>query len=96
LYDALVERIDLMRQVGGEVVQTWRTGWVQSPFTTAIRVGRLADGRWYAQRAGRAMSLRDKRQGACVYGQGDRGELLARATARRWMRTVGGEWNVEA
>lgn len=84
--------MDLLDQYGGEVVQTWRTGWVQGPFTTAVSVGRLADGRWYAERSGRAMSRRDKREGACVYGPAERGEHLARATARRWMRTVGGEW----
>lgn len=89
-----MERVDLTYEYGGEVVQTWRTGWVEGPFATAIRLGRLGDGRWYAECRGRAMSRRD-REGACVYGPDGRGEHLARGTARRWMRTVGGDW-VEA
>jgi hypothetical protein len=87
-----VERVDLVRTYGRTRVRAWRNGWVQSPRVTVVTVGRLADGRWYAERHGRAANRRDLREGACVYGSDDRGRRLAEGTARRWMRTVGGEW----
>lgn len=87
-----MERIDLTYEYGRRCEQSWANGWVQSPFLTVVSVGQLADGRWYAERSGRAASRRDKREGACVYGTGDAGRHFAMATARRWMRTVGGEW----
>jgi hypothetical protein len=89
-----VERIDLTRLDGKTRHQTWRRGWVYGPFVTHVAVGELADGRWFAERYGRAASVRDLREGACVYA-GPKAEWYARGTARRWMRTVGGEW-VEA
>lgn len=89
-----VERIDLTRLDGKTRHQTWRHGWVYGPFVTHVAVGELADGRWFAERYGRAASVRDKREGACVYAGPD-AEHYARGTARRWMRTVGGTW-VEA
>jgi hypothetical protein len=55
-------------------------------------VGQLPDGRWYASRYGRGASTRDKREGAAAYA-GPRAEWYARATARRWMQTTGGEWH---
>ena len=89
-----MERVDLTRLDGNTRHQTWRRGWVYGPFVTHICVGELADGRWFAERYGRAASRRDLREGACVYAGPD-AEHYARGTARRWMRTVGGEW-VEA
>lgn len=84
--------MDLTWQYGKTRVASWRHGWRDGPFTTVVSVGRLADGRWYAQRHGRAATRRDKREGACVYAATDRGRRLAEDTARRWMRTIGGEW----
>jgi hypothetical protein len=68
--------------------QVWRNGdpWAQA--TTTVIVGVLPDsGRWYARWFGRG----PLRPGACLYSQA-KAEHYARATARRWMRTVGGEW----
>ena len=87
-----MERVDLAHENGKAPEQSWISGGPQSPFRSTVRVGQLADGRWYAERVGRAASVRDKQQGACVYESGDRGRYFAVATARRWMRTVGGEW----
>lgn len=84
--------MDLTWEYGKVRLCRWTTGWSHGPFTTTITVGRLRDGRWYAERHGRAATRRDKRQGACVYGASDRGRRLALDTARRWRRTVGGEW----
>lgn len=56
-----------------------------------VLVGEVADGRWYARRY--AGGVTDE-QIARVYAGPD-AEWYARATARRWMRTIGGEW-VEA
>lgn len=81
-----------MTQLDGKTRHwTWRHGWVYGPFVTHVVVGELADGRWFAERYGRAASRRDKREGACVY-DGPDAEHYAQATAQRWMRTVGGEW----
>lgn len=84
--------MDLTWEHGKVLLRSWRHGWVQSPFVTVVTVGRLTDGRWFAERHGRGAGRRDKREGACVYGVGDRGRRLALDTARRWRRTVGGEW----
>jgi hypothetical protein len=86
-----VERVDLTQLDGKERHQTWQTRWVYGPFVTHICVGELADGRWFAERYGRGASRRDLREGACVYA-GKHAKHYALATARRWMRTVGGEW----
>lgn len=89
-----MERIDLTRLDGKERHATWRNRWPLGPFATFVSVGELEGGRWFAERYGRAASVRDKREGAPVYS-GPNAEHYARGTARRWMRTVGGEW-VEA
>lgn len=90
-----MERIDLTYEHGVDRLLSWNNGWIWGPFVTVVTVGRLADGRWFAQRYGRAATRRDLREGACVYTADARGEHLARATARRWMRTVGGKWRQE-
>lgn len=87
--------MDLVWVSGRTNVARWRRGWDQGWDATSVTIGRLADGRWFAQRSGYYASMRDKREGACVYGPDGRGEHLARATARRWMRTLAGDW-VEA
>jgi hypothetical protein len=86
-----VERIDLAQVYGKTRHQAWRRGWVYGPFVTHVAVGELDDGRWFAERYGRDASVWDKREGACVYSGPD-AEWYAMGTARRWMRTVGGEW----
>jgi hypothetical protein len=75
----------------GAVRQWWRNGDVWDPRATQVFVGERRDGRWYARWHGGPAILRE---GACVYA-GPKAEWYARGTARRWMRTVGGEW-VEA
>jgi hypothetical protein len=87
-----VERVDLTYEHGVSRLLRWDNGWIWGPFVTVVTVGRLADGRWFAQRYGRGANRRDLREGACVYAGDRRGEFLAMATARRWMRTVGGTW----
>lgn len=89
-----MERVDLARVHGKTRHQIWHNGWPLGPFVTHVCVGELADGRWFAERYGRNASVRDLREGAAVYA-GPNAEWYARATARRWMRTVGGTW-VEA
>lgn len=86
-----MERIDLVHEYGLTRHQRWRTGWEWGPFCTHVEVGQLRDGRWYAQRYGRAATRRDTQEGAAVY-RGSHAEHYARGTARRWMRTIGGEW----
>lgn len=87
-----MERIDLSQVPGRRAHRRWHTGWIDGPFVTVVTVGRLPDGRWYAERYGRGASRRDVREGACVYADGEHGRHLAMATARRWMRAVGGDW----
>lgn len=89
-----MERIDLTRVDGKVRHATWSTRWALGPFATFVCVGELDDGRWFAERYGRGASVRDLREGAPVYA-GPNAEHYARGTARRWMRTIGGEW-VEA
>lgn len=83
-----MERVDLAQVHGKTRHERWHNGWQLGPFVTFVEVGQLDDGRWYASRYGRGASRRDKREGACVYDR----EHYARATVRRWMRSVGGEW----
>lgn len=86
-----MERIDLVHVYGKTRHQRWRHGWALGPYVTHIEVGELADGRWYVECTGRGATRRDTREGACVYA-GPRAEHYARGTARRRMRTIGGEW----
>lgn len=83
--------MDLVWVSGRTDVARWRHGWDQGWDATSVTIGRLADGRWFAQRSGYYASMRDKREGACVYA-GRHAEHYARGTAQRWMRTLGGEW----
>lgn len=87
----VVERIDL-RKVRHAERQRWRCGDEWDRKATKIAVGTLPGGRWYVRcydglKAG-------ARPLARVYGP-KHAEWYARGTARRWMRTFGGEW-VEA
>lgn len=84
-----MERVDLEREPHAER-QRWRNGEEWGVETTCVAVGELADGRWYA----RLYDFSEPDPPACAYLRAN-GEWYARATARRWMRTVGGSW-VEA
>jgi len=74
----------------GAIRQWWRNGDLWDQRTTQVFVGERDDC-WYARWDGAGMGLRP---GAALYS-GPHAESYARGTARRWMRTVGGEW-VEA
>lgn len=87
-----MERIDLA-VVHSAARQQWRNGDPWDLSAAKIWVGELADGRWYVRRY-HAEQVRWPRPGAIAY-TGPRAEWYARGTARRWMRTIGGEW-VEA
>lgn len=88
----MVERVDLAAERHAER-QRWRNGGEWDASTAFVAVGEMADGRWYARRYGRPGG---PLAGvcACSYSRA-KAEHYARATARRWMRTIGGEW-VEA
>lgn len=81
-----MERIDLQRERHA-VRQWWRNGEAWDRRTTEIVVGVLRDGRWFVSRC----SFAAAEQPGCAYG-GRHGEHYARATAGRWMRTIGGIW----
>lgn len=83
----MVERIDLGRHRHAEL-QRWRNGGEWDRDAVKVAVGTLADGRWYVERYRLGGHVSDR---ACAYA-GPRAEWYARGTARRWMRTVGGEW----
>jgi hypothetical protein len=91
-----VERIDLTREHGKHRLARWTHGWSAGPFVTVVTVGRLADGRWYAERHGRGANPRDLRDGGCVYAADDRGRRLALDTAARWMRCRPGVWQLSS
>jgi hypothetical protein len=81
-----VERVDLTRLRKAER-QRWRSGDEWDDSAPKIAVGQFTDGRWYVRQYGPATR-------ACAYA-GEHAEHLAYGTARRWMRTLGGQW-VEA
>jgi hypothetical protein len=77
----------------GAVRQRWRSGGEWDQAAAKVIVGERPDGRWYARIYAGSGRWPD-RGGACAYS-GANAEWLARATAARWMRTIGGTW-VEA
>jgi hypothetical protein len=81
-----MERVDLTRVRHAER-QRWRNGDEWDPAAVKVAVGEL-DGGWYVRCYGGV----DEQARAW---DGPHAEHYARATARRWMRTFGGEW-VEA
>ena len=90
-YGEGVERVNLNVEIYAERrddQQVWRNGDPWATATTTVAFGALPDsGRWYARWFGQG----PLRAGDCVYS-GRHAEVLALATARRWMRTIGGEW----
>lgn len=84
-----MERVDLA-QLRHALRQRWRSGGEWDELAAKVEVGTLADGRWYARiYAGTAVMPGGLK--TCAYS-GPHAEWYARGTARRWMRTVGGEW----
>ena len=79
-----MERVDLRGQRHAER-QRWRNGGEWDPGATKIGVGQVG-GDWYVRWYDGKIE-----PPACVYS-GPAAEHYARATARRWMRTFGGEW----
>jgi hypothetical protein len=82
-----MERIDLA-DVRSAMRQWWRNGDLWDEHAAKVIVGEVADGRWYVRRYGGGTET-------VIAYAGPNAEHYARGTARRWMRTVGGEW-VEA
>ena len=79
-----VERIDLAA-VRSAMRQWWRNGDLWDKTATKVIVGEVADGRWYVRRY-------DGGAERVIAYAGPDAEHYARSTARRWMRTIGGEW----
>jgi hypothetical protein len=84
-----VELVDL-DAVPHAVRALWCTGDLWDPHSTKVEVGELKTGGWYA-RIWDCPSPRIGVRKTCAYAGPD-AEHYAWATARRWMRTVGGEW----
>lgn len=82
-----MKRVDLAHEPHAER-QRWRNGGEWDPGMVGVAVGELADGRWYVRCYGAV------EPSARAYGP-EHAEWYARGTARRWIRTFGGEW-VEA
>ena len=78
----MVERVDLEQHRHADR-QRWCNGDLWDPAAVVVTVGLLGDGRWFVQR--HQLGGAEK---ALAYGT----EWLARGTARRWMRTIGGTW----
>jgi hypothetical protein len=84
-----VERVDLAQVRHAERAR-WRAGGEWDRAAPKVAVGELlGGGGWYAR-------LYDwpglwPRPGVCRYAGPD-AEHYARATAGRWMRTIGGDW----
>jgi len=78
-----VELVDLECERHAER-QRWRNGGEWDERAAKVAVGELPGGRWYVRAYG---GLRRAR----AY-TGEHAEHYARATARRWMRTIGGDW----
>jgi len=79
----VVELVDVEHERHAEQ-QRWRNGGEWDEKAVKVAVGQLADGRWYVRAYGGHHRQR-------AYG-GEHAEHYARATARRWMRTIGGTW----
>ncbi len=88
-----MDRLDLTRQHGVDRQRRWRHGGAQTYATTSVTFGRLAYGRWFAERTGRDADNDDRQQGACVFGADDQARELALRLAYSWMRQ--GEWRAQ-
>jgi hypothetical protein len=81
----VVDRIDLMREYGVDAQRRWRNKGTAAANMTFVTFGKLADGRWYANRS-------DDKAGAYVFSADELGHTLALRLAYRWMRNEGGRW----
>jgi hypothetical protein len=88
-YDAGMERVS-ESPMRGAIRQMWCNGDLWDERAPRVIVGETPDGRWYARICAGTRRWPD-RGGACAYS-GDNAEWLARGTALRWMRTLGGQW----
>jgi hypothetical protein len=79
-----MELVDLAHEPHAER-KRWRNGDEWDPAAVKVAVGELDGGRWYVRCYGGG------RGGARAY-DGPHAEWYALGTARRWMRTFGGEW----
>lgn len=80
-----MEHVDLARTPHAER-QRWRNGPEWDMRAHGVAVGELAGG-WYVRMYGGGLA----REQARAYS-GPHAEHYARGTARRWMRTLSGEW----
>ena len=79
----MVDRVDLTRVYGTERQRRWRQGSAQEWDASTVTFGRLADGRWFAERTG-AQAPGDG--DAFVFSADDQGRELALRLAYGWMR----------
>lgn len=85
-----MERVDLTWEYGTERQRKWGFGSPGGWEYSAVSFGRLADGRWFAQRYGRQADVDDRQQGGCVFGTDEQAEQLALRLAYSWMSE--GDW----
>ena len=79
-----VELVDLECERHAER-QRWRNGGEWDERAAKVAVGELPGGRWYV----RAYGGGQHRQRAW---RGEHAKHYAQGAARRWMRTIGGDW----
>lgn len=79
-----MDRVDLTHEYGVDRQRAWRDRATAASNLQRVTFGRLADGRWFADRR--------ERGGAYVFTADDQGETLALRLAYRWMREAGGRW----
>lgn len=80
-----MERVQLHLVHGTDPQRRWRNAATGASQLVHVTFGRLADGRWYADRT-------REPGGAYVFDNSQNGEALARQLAYRWMSEAGGRW----
>lgn len=88
-----MDRVDLTPLDGTDRQRRWRQGGAAEWDTSAVTFGRLAGGRWFAERTGHLSDFEDRQGGACVFGADELGHTLALRLAYSWMRD--GEWRAQ-
>jgi hypothetical protein len=76
-----VDVVDLTRAYGVDRQRAWRTGDTETYRAGHVVFGKLADGRWFAERRG--YQIHDG--GAFVFDATEKGKTLALRLAYRWM-----------
>jgi hypothetical protein len=79
-----VDRVQLHLEFGVDRQRRWRDRATTASNARFVTFGRLADGRWYADR--------HDYDGAFVFDADEQGRTLALRLAYRWMREAGGRW----